>query len=504
MIARDYHGQIVINTPAKGSVNPVGMYKIDAAGNITDVKILWNGGVTNSKGSGSAPTVTVVDVDVKAGEKYGFFILSNGYGTNSGNKLLSDTNCKWDLRDEYGGSGQIGDKGLRLWHVDSTGKATAVSTSADHKVYHSIGTAASGYMPNSDGLQHALSTVDYLQGVVTIGLESGGKPDFADAVIKFCLGTNNALALNADTPVGKGSADWLNGGDGNDKVLGLAGNDVVVGGNGSDHLYGNSGDDTVSGGNDNDDARGGKNNDVVSGGQGDDTVYGNTGHDVLAGDEGNDSIIGGMGGDTLADGDGSDKADGGTGNDVIYAGEGNDLYVGGEGRDTLNFSLAGASVHADLDANIATGAGTDTLDGIENLTGSAWGDVLVGDKEVNVIRGGLGHDFIMGKRGSDVLSGGGGSDTFSYQSRKDAVGETYTDHFVDQIEDFSAGDKLDFSGFKLDMKNGITGAVSVVEEADGSHLFAKFGTMGMVEIAVLEGVSGFDVAAHYADATLLV
>ena len=503
-IYQDFSSEIIITTPAKGAVNPVGMYRIDAGGNIVDVKILWNGGVTNSKGSGSAPTLTVANADLKAGEKFGFFILSNGYGTDGNNRLLAHAGADWELRDADGNPAQLGDKGLRLWHKDASGNTTQISNSADHAVYVSTGSAEDGYSSNPDGKPHAVTTVDYLQGVVTIGLESGGKPDFADAIIKFCIGTDNALALNADNATGKGSADWLNGGEGNDKVLGMAGNDVVVGGNGNDLLYGNSGNDTVSGGNDNDDVRGGKGNDVASGGEGNDTVRGNSGDDVIAGDEGDDLIWGGQGHDTLADGDGSDNVNGNSGYDLIYAGDGDDLYVGGSGRDTLNFSLAGAGVQADLDNDLAVGMGTDTLDGIENLTGSNWNDLLVGDKEVNVINGGAGDDIIAGKRGSDVLTGGDGDDAFTWYSRKDAAGEYYTDHFVDVVKDFGAGDSLDFTGFKLDMKYGITGAVSIVEDADGSHIYAKFASMGMVEIAILENVSGLDVAALYADGTLLV
>jgi Ca2+-binding RTX toxin-like protein len=503
-IAADFKGQIVLQTPAKGVINPVGMYKIDAAGNIMDVRILWNGGGQNGKGSGNATTLTVIDADLKAGEKYGFFALSNGYGSGNGAKLLADAGAKWELRDLDGGTGQIGDKGLRLWHVDGSGKKTAVSTSADHKIFHSAGSEANGYAPNPDGQKHAVTKVDYLQGVVTIALEAGGTKDFGEAVIKFCVGTDNALAVNADSGSGKGNADWLNGGDGNDKMLGLGGHDVMVGGNGADTLYGNSGNDTVSGDAGNDTINGGKDHDVLAGGADDDRLFGNTGNDVVSGDEGSDVLRGGKGHDSLAGGDGNDTVYGNTGDDVIYAGLGDDLYVGGAGRDTLNFSLSANGVSADLDKNSASGMGSDILDGIENLTGSDWNDTLIGDKEENVISGGKGNDIIAGKRGDDVLTGGQGDDTFTWFSRKDAAGENYTDDFVDVIKDFGAGDKLDFTGFKLDLKNGIAGAVSIVDEADGAHVYAKFGTMGMVEIVVLEDVSGLDVTDLYNDGLLLV
>jgi serralysin len=58
------------------------------------------------------------------------------------------------------------------------------------------------------------------------------------------------------------------------------------------------------------------------------------------------------------------------------------------------------------------GAGSDTLSGIENLTGSAFRDVLTGNASANTLIGGGGNDVLTGGAGTDVLLGEDGDDIF--------------------------------------------------------------------------------------------
>jgi Ca2+-binding RTX toxin-like protein len=105
---------------------------------------------------------------------------------------------------------------------------------------------------------------------------------------------------------------------------------------------------------------------------------------------------------------GNDILDGGSGNDTLIGGQGNDTLIGGSGIDTADYSTATAGVKVSLGLTgpqNTVGAGTDTLSGIENLTGSHFNDTLSGDSNDNVITGGLGND---------TLTGGNGSDTFMY------------------------------------------------------------------------------------------
>ena len=113
--------------------------------------------------------------------------------------------------------------------------------------------------------------------------------------------------------------------------------------------------------------------------------------------------------------------------DTIYAGSngldfqglaGNDTLVGGVGIDTANYANdAGyggtGGVTVDLGAGTATdGFGsTDTLSGIENITGTGFADMLTGDSGANTINAGDGDDTLVGGDGNDTLNGGTGTNT---------------------------------------------------------------------------------------------
>ena len=83
-------------------------------------------------------------------------------------------------------------------------------------------------------------------------------------------------------------------------INGGAGNDWLVGGNGADSISGNAGNDHIEG-------RGGA--DILHGNDGRDYLVGGAGADQIYGDAGNDFI-------NALDGSGTDKVDGGT-NDAV-------------------------------------------------------------------------------------------------------------------------------------------------------------------------------------------
>ncbi|HLF97304.1 MAG TPA: DUF4347 domain-containing protein [Methylococcaceae bacterium] len=139
---------------------------------------------------------------------------------------------------------------------------------------------------------------------------------------------------------------------------------------------------------------------LLATGSGNDILF-NTG--VLT----NDRFITGAGNDQVSAGGGNDLIDGGSGDDTVEGGLGNDTIDGGSGNDVAAYASASAAVNVNLGLNAAQntlGAGTDTLLNIENLTGSAYNDVLTGNANANILDGGNGNDTIDGGAGNDVAS----------------------------------------------------------------------------------------------------
>ena len=118
--------------------------------------------------------------------------------------------------------------------------------------------------------------------------------------------------------------------------------------------------------------------------------------------------------------------------DTLEGDGNNNILNGGTGTNTVSYSHAGSGVTVSLllagSAQNTVGAGNDTLSNFQNLTGSAFADVLTGDANNNVIDGG---------GGGDILTGGLGADTFIYNPAGGQV----------TITDFShaQGDKIDLS-----------------------------------------------------------
>lgn len=180
--------------------------------------------------------------------------------------------------------------------------------------------------------------------------------------------------------------------------------------------------------------------DIVEAGAGDDILLGGGGNDFLDGEDGDDVVAGGDGDDVVA---------GDRGSDTLSGGEGDDLIVGGQGIDTVDFSEANGAVDVDLGAETATGEGSDTIIGVENVIGSSKGDSIVGDGHANVIDGGGGHDTIIGGGGDDTLTGGHGRDTIEGGAGRDVIsGGTGNDTLRggagdDMIEGGSGRDNID-------------------------------------------------------------
>ena len=117
-----------------------------------------------------------------------------------------------------------------------------------------------------------------------------------------------------------------------------------------------------------------------------------------------DGAFGSESGDTLI-GDGAGNVFDGLGGD--------DLINGAGGDDTVSYFFAGSGVTANLSTGLASGGlGTDTLISIEALEGSLHGDVLTaGLSGTTTLLGQDGDDLLISTAGDDVLEGQGGRDT---------------------------------------------------------------------------------------------
>lgn len=147
---------------------------------------------------------------------------------------------------------------------------------------------------------------------------------------------------------------------------------------------------------------------------------GNEFSNTIVGTAQKDIILGLNSNDTLTGGAGNDVVDGGFGDDRIIAtvNDGNDTYIGGGTIDT--YDLAGTSAAATV--NLSTGTatslqtGTDTLNTIENVTGSSGNDIITAANGANLLNGVGGNDtFIMTVDDAvDDIRGGTGADTIDY------------------------------------------------------------------------------------------
>ena len=119
-------------------------------------------------------------------------------------------------------------------------------------------------------------------------------------------------------------------------VDGGLGDDTIIGGSLSDTLDGGAGTDTINGGDGDDLITGGLGDDTINGEQGSDRLFGNAGKDVITGDVGNDEIDGGLGDDTIDGGQGADVIRGDVGADHIDSKDGFvDNVNCGLGQDSL-------------------------------------------------------------------------------------------------------------------------------------------------------------------------
>ncbi|SMX47012.1 Bifunctional hemolysin/adenylate cyclase precursor [Maliponia aquimaris] len=288
--------------------------------------------------------------------------------------------------------------------------------------------------------------------------------------------------------------------------------EVIAGGDGYDVIRATSGDDIL-------DFSGYSISGVerIEGGTGNDTMIGSAGKDVLDGGAGNDIILGAAGDDTLIGGTGNDSLDGGDGADrfVIENGFGTDTVTGGEGgvdHDTIDLNALGQSVivtyagdghgsvsasansvafseiehlvltnYADLVDASADSAGVhiDAMGGADSVLGGDGDDTIDGGAGSDTIQGGLGHDSLTGGGGDDTVFGGDDGDHIQVRGGEGS-------DLVFGGDTGSGDDTLAFGN-----ANGSTG-VDVLFTGDEAGTASFFGSSGGAAFSEIEAVQGTD------------
>jgi len=277
-------------------------------------------------------------------------------------------------------TGGLGADTLTGWTGDDTFDEGAVNSGKDD---------IEGGLGDADTVDYSARTTDTAVDLAATALtadDSGADTD-ADGVGEegdAIVGVENALTgAGDDTIIGSGEDNLIFGGAGADDMDGAGGADTVCYSADTVGVVVNLSTDVVSGG----DAEG----DVIANFE---NVNGGAGNDSLTGTNDDNVLVGGAGDDTFVGRGGDDSID------------------GGAGVDTMNYSASASGVYVSLKTGSAAGIteGSDTLVGIENVTGTVFKDTMTGDAFANVLRGGAGKDTIKGSAGDDSLYGGSGND----------------------------------------------------------------------------------------------
>ena len=175
------------------------------------------------------------------------------------------------------------------------------------------------------------------------------------------------------------------------------------------------------------------------------------------------------------------------------------MLQGGNGTDTASYAISAAGVILNLTSNTGSGgdAAGDSFSSIENVTGSAFADVINGSAGANVLDGGAGDDVLAGRAGADTLLGGAGSDTANYIASAAGVGVNLANTAVSGGD--AAGDSFDsienLSGSNFaDVLTGNAGT-NALSGADGDDAL-----VGGAGADALDGGAGIDTAYYVASA----
>ncbi|WP_310476344.1 calcium-binding protein [Sandarakinorhabdus sp.] len=322
-----------------------------------------------------------------------------------------------------------------------------------------------------------------------------------------------------DTIIGSAADDVINGGGGNDTLDGGAGNDVfrVGSGAGFDNFNGGTGTNTIEASANNANIGIGTLANIqaisagsfgnvrlliqngaglvydfstialtgiveIKAGNGGQTITATASDDVVTGGSGDDSLIGGDGNDIIDGAGGTNILNGGNGDDTfLVSGGGANKYLGGAGYDLVTANKENAVI------TLTTGS----LSKIEEISAGGFGNVsiagtaaadvinltgiLVTEGDFVAINGGEGDDRITATRFADTVNGGGGNDRILTASGDDIITGGLDDDYLD-------------GGAGSDFVNGNNGNDTIVAGSGNDFLFGDAGN----DIFLVVGNGGLD------------
>ena len=233
--------------------------------------------------------------------------------------------------------------------------------------------------------------------------------------------------------------------------------------------------------------------DVYVGTADDNIVNGLDGNDIISGEDGNDTLNGDGGNDILRGGNGDDILNGGEGDDILFGENGSDMFDGGAGSDTVSYDNFFDEITIDLLTGTASdGALGDSFVSIENITGSAFRNILRGDSGDNVFTGGDLSDTLQGRNGNDTLIGGFGDDTLDGGRGEDVLfGQEGDDTLngrqgTEADDDYAVYFSTDPADYIVTYLGGITYSVQSIGTGEGTD------TLTSIEFIRLGGLNGVD------------
>jgi Ca2+-binding RTX toxin-like protein len=296
------------------------------------------------------------------------------------------------------------------------------------------------------------------------------RADFDHIVVEAKKGDDTVMIDGVNGQFTDTEVTTLDGGDGNDTLVGGSGGEAFLGGDGNDTLHGGPSNDTFSGGDGNDFVDGDPGSDTAMLGEGDDTFQWDPGDgsDIVNGDDGHDRMLfnganlaekfdisatgarvrftrdignivmdlggveaidlnslGGADRLTVDDVSGTDLtevnddlgANDGAPDDVIVNGTGGDDVITVAG-DSSGVSVLGLAARINITNAEPTDALTvNALAGDDAVTATG----LTADALTLIEDGGDGNDVLLGGDGDDTLLGGAGDDALIGGPRMDTL-----------------------------------------------------------------------------------